>query len=608
MEKKEVYPAQESEAGTSGANAPETNVAETNVCETNVSLMQEELVQSPGRTALRNFFARKLSIAGMAVFIFIFVACFTISFFIPINLNYTDSTRQDLPPALNYLAIPKALSNNVKTLDFGSTFGAGIDLDGNLYMWGTQTDKVKNDIPDNMGPLKLVSCGLDHIVVVARNGIVFAWGNDRLGIIRIADTVRGKNIVDIQAGHQVTVALDDEGTLHFWGNANIFRFQPGEHQGNFKDFAVNISTVIALTKDANVVALIASDSMFTRIPPQVSGRAVDVASTDHVAAALLNNGTVVTWGNSNLPAIDVPPEIQGKVKSIKGGRTHFTALLNDGSVVSWGDNAFGQSSFPRLTGFGEVFTDYYQNAAVDGNGRIVTWGQRGYLMGTDQWGRDVFTRVVYGGRISLTVGFISVIISGLIGVIIGGLSGYFGGKVDMFLMRFAEVVTSIPFLPLAIILAHIVANKIPETGRIVMIMVILGLLNWPYLARLTRAQFLSEKENDFVTAAKAMGVRESSIIFKHILPNVLPVILVSITLSMATCLLLESTLSFLGFGVIEPTPTWGNMLNKCVDSVVIRRYWWRWVFPSMVLGLAVISINIVGDGLRDAIDPKSNDR
>jgi peptide/nickel transport system permease protein len=178
----------------------------------------------------------------------------------------------------------------------------------------------------------------------------------------------------------------------------------------------------------------------------------------------------------------------------------------------------------------------------------------------------------------------------------------------MFLMRATEVVSAIPFMPLAIILSAIIGNRISENMRIVMIMFILGLLSWPSLARLTRAQILAERESEFVTAAKAMGVKEGGIIFRHIVPNVIAVILVNLTLDLATCMLIESTLSFLGFGIQEPNATWGNMLYSCVDSVVIRRHWWRWVFPAISLSLATISVNAVGDGLRDAIDPKANDR
>lgn len=222
--------------------------------------------------------------------------------------------------------------------------------------------------------------------------------------------------------------------------------------------------------------------------------------------------------------------------------------------------------------------------------------------------RDIFLRLISGGRLTLTIGAIAVIISTFIGILVGGFSGYYGGKVDMVLMRFSEIVGSIPFLPLAMILSAIVGNRVSELGRISMIMVILGVLSWPGLSRLVRAQILAEREKEFVTAARAVGVREQTILFRHIIPNVITVIIVSATLDFAACLLTESSLSFLGFGVVEPSPTWGNMLTGSQSSTVIGTYWWRWVFPALALSLATISINLVGDGLRDAIDPKSSER
>jgi len=179
--------------------------------------------------------------------------------------------------------------------------------------------------------------------------------------------------------------------------------------------------------------------------------------------------------------------------------------------------------------------------------------------------------------------------------------------VDLLLMRIGEVVNSIPFIPIVIILSVVVGNRIPDEARLIMIMCVLGFLSWPGIARITRGQILVEREKEFVTAAKALGVRERIIIFRHILPNILPVILVNVTLGLAGIMLFEAGLSFLGFGVIPPAPSWGNMLQN-FDTVVIRTYWWRWVFPAVTLSLAVISISMIGDALRDAIDPKSNSR
>ena len=227
------------------------------------------------------------------------------------------------------------------------------------------------------------------------------------------------------------------------------------------------------------------------------------------------------------------------------------------------------------------------------------------LLGTDQYGYDVLTRLMYGGRVSLSLGFVVIFLETFLGTVIGAISGYFGKWVDMIIMRVSEVVGGMPFLPFALLLSAIIGTRISVELRMYLIMVVLGILSWTGICRLIRAQILAEREKEFVLAAQAMGVREGSIIFKHILPNVLSILLVEATLMFATCMLTESTLSYLGFGISPPTPTWGNMLTGANDSIVIQQYWWRWVFPATIFGICTICINLIGDAIRDAVDPKS---
>jgi peptide/nickel transport system permease protein len=216
----------------------------------------------------------------------------------------------------------------------------------------------------------------------------------------------------------------------------------------------------------------------------------------------------------------------------------------------------------------------------------------------------------------MTIGAVAVVIEMIIGIILGGLAGYFGGVVDMVVMRISEIVSSIPFLPLAMILSSILnatmSPEIPQelatNQRMYLIMIILGVLSWPGLCRLVRAQMFAQREMEYVTAAKALGVKESKIIFSHIIPNVMSVCLVSITLAFGTSMLTESSLSYLGFGVPSWMPTWGNMLNGSKKSIVIQNYWWNWVFVGAIFGVTCICINLIGDALRDALDPKANGR
>lgn len=228
-----------------------------------------------------------------------------------------------------------------------------------------------------------------------------------------------------------------------------------------------------------------------------------------------------------------------------------------------------------------------------------------HWLGTDVAGRDVLLRLLYGGRISLTVGLVSTIINLIIGIIIGGVAGYYGGKTDGFLMRVTDVFMSLPLLPILLVLASIISDlRISPESRIYYVMFIIGILTWQSLARLVRGQILSLREQEFMMATEALGLRDSRKIFRHLIPNVIPVIIVNTTLNISGSIILESTLSFLGLGVAPPYPSWGNMVNIVNDFKEFRLRPWLWIPPGIMIFITVMAINFVGNGLRDAFDPK----
>ena len=224
---------------------------------------------------------------------------------------------------------------------------------------------------------------------------------------------------------------------------------------------------------------------------------------------------------------------------------------------------------------------------------------KSHLLGTDSIGRDVLSRMIYGARISLLVGFISVGIATIIGTVLGALAGYYGGWVDSIIMRFVDIMLCFPsfFLILAVI-----AFLEPS---IVNIMLVIGLTGWMGVSRLVRAEFLRLKRLDFVQAMKALGASDGRIIFKHILPNALAPVLVTATLGIAGAVLTESALSFLGLGVQPPTPSWGNILAEGKDNIEIA--WWLSLYPGLAILITVLGYNLLGEGIRDAIDPRLKD-
>ena len=226
-------------------------------------------------------------------------------------------------------------------------------------------------------------------------------------------------------------------------------------------------------------------------------------------------------------------------------------------------------------------------------------------LGTDKNGMDMLTRLMYGGRVSLVIGFIVVLISALIGVVLGGVAGYFGGWTDMLTMRLVDIFYCVPTTPLLIILgAAMDAMRIDPQVRMLFLMLILGFLGWPGIARLVRGQILSLREQEFMTATEAIGLRPTRRIFRHLLPNVIPQLIVSCTMSLGSTILVEATLSFLGLGVKFPFASWGNIISDVRDAHVLTSYWFVWIPAGVCLVLAVLGFNFVGDGLRDAFDPK----
>lgn len=232
-----------------------------------------------------------------------------------------------------------------------------------------------------------------------------------------------------------------------------------------------------------------------------------------------------------------------------------------------------------------------------------------HWLGTDFLGRDVYTRLLLAGRISLIIGLLTMLLSVTLGYLMGAVSGYLGGVTDKIIMRFADLVMTIPSLPLLIVMGAMLSElDFSPDSRVYMVIVMLSLLEWPKLARLVRGQILSLRERDFMLATQVLGLSSRRRLFGHLLPNTVPILVVMATMAVANAILSESALSYLGLGVVPPTPSWGNMMDAANSLIDFQRRPWLWMPPGIAIFITVIAINVLGDGLRDALDPKMKRR
>lgn len=613
----------------------------------------DERYDSPSKLAVKRFFRKPLATGAVIILLLMFMFVFIGPIIAPVDL--TDTGKEDLHrnvgPTMSMMKIPSSMKSGDVQIASKSTFTLGLDKDGKVHVWGYYYDSIKGTntdvtkIPDEVKNAKIayIAASDDHCIAISEEGKVYGWGNYMLAQYGKQDstpyfcteepdelingTIDVSQVRQLVCGVRMTALLMEDGTLYAWGNDMVtaknlssVRRELKEKGTIARNVAFTSSAIYVVDSEGELItgdsktldyfSVKNSDGSFTqRNTLEYIGerKIVDLKAIGSALCILLDDGEIICPGYSD----PLPVLREGEsYESISVGTRHFTGVTNTGRVVAWGQSYRGQCNIPKAlteeNSVDTVISAGFQNYAYKDGELVGKWGLNGYLMGTDDLGRDVFNRIMNGGRMTMTIGAVAVIVSTIIGVIVGCISGYFGGVVDMFLMRVTEIFGAIPFLPFALVLSAILqASDLKEDTRIFIIMVILGVLSWTGLAKLIRGQILAEREKEFVTAAKAMGIKERRIAFKHILPNIISVILVTLTLDFAGCMLTESSLSYLGFGVQLPRPTWGNMLDGAKNALVIQSFWWRWVFPALFLSVVTICINIIGDTLRDVLDPKS---
>ena len=609
-----------------------------------------ELIVSPGRQIFNRFMERKFAV--FSVFVVLIMLCVVLivpHFMTKYYDSFTETTQKDLPPTLDFMNVPGELKDNIRMIDSYSSFSVGLSNDGKVYVWGIgsigATGIDIKQIPEEVKNAKIayVAAGQDHIIAIAEDGTFYGWGSNRFGQYAV-DEVILKNpnlapvpdivlnggidvahIKKVTCGYQASAILMDDGTLYIWGNkqayANLDKFIG---KTNMIDVDFTLNYVVGLDEKQSSVYT-GTKGLFTKVVSQIGeinarkmsefldGRKInEVRAASTSVCLLLDDGTIALTGDFQSDSVGVPELEEGeRFVDIEAGTYHYSGLTNLGHVYSFGGDHYRQAEAPKVEGAKKLYAGAFQSYAVDENSRLLDkWGLKGYIFGTDDRGANIFERVIAGGRVTMTVGAVAVIIEIIIGVSLGLLAGFAGGWVDIFVMRVAEVFSSVPLIPFMLILSSLMSQVSMTTDeRLYMIMVILGVLGWPGFAHITRAQVLVARESEYVTAAQAMGVKASRIAFKHILPNIFSVILVNMTLSFAASMQTETTLSWLGFGVNYPQPSWGNMLSRASNAVAAINFWWQWVFTSAILIMTTVCINTIGDTLRDVMDPKStNDK
>ena len=564
--------------------------------ENKVNLNEDQRVKSlsPGTMVAKRFFRNPLSVAGVVIIVSMFIFSFIGGFITPYKEDQT-FTRMEVTSA-DYAGASKNKDFRYiqkEGVDFPATGKASIiramnNGDASFQAGGKTYSLIKES---------------DNLYYVAE-GKTIAEAISVRGIVRITATADVTITDEIKEAYTDAIKNDEtmfeiDGTIYaitsVSNNKNEIVVAEPFMIATKKTFN-SASSEVTLSYEFSYAAELAleqeettfeADDTTYKLVPSEETSTVFVYKGDELYASI-SDYTVNALDVGNFSSIEVKEQVE---KAIENGDSTFSVQEGDSEVIYTLTNKNTEYTIKRDAE--ELRLATYEGPSKE------------HWLGTDANGMDVLTRLIYGGRVSLLVGFVVVTISTCLGVIFGGIAGYFGGWVDNLIMRIVDIFNCIPSMPLYIILGALMDGmKLDPSLRIFMLMFILGILSWPGIARMVRGQILSLREQEFMIATEATGLRVSRRIFKHLIPNVIPQLIVFATMGLGSAILTEATLSYLGLGVKFPLASWGNIINAVTSVHVMTNYWFIWIPAGILILLTVLGFNFIGDGLRDAFDPK----
>lgn len=555
---------------------------------------QRVKVLSPGMLVAKRFFRNKLAVAGLVIL----VAMFLFSFIGGMVSTYNES---QVFRKTDHVWKDYAGATYNKSYIFTTANGAEFPAQGQ-QKFILATNKGNDSFEANDVTYGLEQKGEDYWAIYSSESVATVL------------TLKGKSTYkqvgnteitdEIKEGYEEAVA-NDANTFEVDGTTYTIEKAGRENQITISgEVAFATKKVFsAATNDAEMGfdfqqaaldAIEAGDAFF-----EYDGATYELTTTEkETSTEVVKDGEVYATVSNLL----VSPQAKGVFLSLSFKEAVEQAIADKASTFTAVNEAGEEETYQLQTKNTQYVVRSQKATTVNDT---YSGPSKKHWLGTDGNGMDMLTRLMYGGRISLMIGFVVIIIEGIIGILIGGVSGYFGGWVDTILMRVVDVVICIPAMPLYIIIGSVMDYyKIDPRIRIYALCAILGIVGWPGIARMVRGQILSLREQEFMVATEATGVRISRRIFRHLIPNVIPQLIVIATMGLGDVILMEATLSFLGIGVKFPYASWGNIVNAVNDVYVLTNFWFVWIPAGFLILLTVLGFNFVGDGLRDAFDPK----